>query len=416
MDLEMMPTLPSAFPAYSLAERDRRWKLARDLMDEQGVEALLIFGEREHVTPDNYLTNDRPGMTVLFPRNGEMTALTWSTQVIASHIEGRLRNDASWVSDLRTGRDASHIVELIREKGLERSVIGVVGLEGYHVLYPHGTVPYALWARVLETLPHARFKSLDVRFAELTLAKSEEELTVLRRSAEAGERMCAAMLEATRPGVTEADIYAATMAACHRMGVNATWMILQTGPDNSCWGPPAWTYRPQAPRTIKPGDIVMAELFPTYGMLETQQQMCIAVGEIDQVHQRCAAAARRAYEIGLEVLRPGVTFGEVEEAMERPVVEVGGWHLTPMIHSLNPLQLAGRLGFGLDNLPLFNSYRRVQGRLARFAEVELRPGMAFAFEPNCHLGKRRINIGGTVVVTESGAEELNTLPNYLHRV
>src|SRR3712207_2741463 len=150
MGIETAPSAPQTYPAFSLGERDRRWKLARDLMDEQGVDALLIFGEREHVTPDNYLTNDRPGMTVLFPRNGEMTGLTWSTQVIASHIEGRLRNDASWLADLRTGRDVSQIVELIREKGLERSAIGVIGLESYHILFPHGTVPYALWAGVLE--------------------------------------------------------------------------------------------------------------------------------------------------------------------------------------------------------------------------------------------------------------------------
>jgi Xaa-Pro aminopeptidase len=49
-------------------------------------------------------------------------------------------------------------------------------------------------------------------------------------------------------------------------------------------------------------------------------------------------------------------------------------------------------------------------------DVVLRKGMTFAFEPNCHIGHHRINIGGTVLVTENGAEELNNLANFMQRV
>jgi hypothetical protein len=37
--------------------------------------------------------------------------------------------------------------------------------------------------------------------------------------------------------------------------------------------------------------------------------------------------------------------------------------------------------------------------------------MSFAFEPNCHLGDRRINIGGTVLATDAGPIELNEVAN-----
>jgi Xaa-Pro aminopeptidase len=36
--------------------------------------------------------------------------------------------------------------------------------------------------------------------------------------------------------------------------------------------------------------------------------------------------------------------------------------------------------------------------------------MVFAFEPNACLGHHRVNIGGTVVVTATGCEELNHIP------
>ena len=42
-------------------------------------------------------------------------------------------------------------------------------------------------------------------------------------------------------------------------------------------------------------------------------------------------------------------------------------------------------------------------------ETVLEPGMAFALEPNACSGGSRVNIGGTVVVTATGVEELNSL-------
>src|SRR5690349_14721680 len=53
-------------PSYSLAERDRRWQLARELMDAEKVDGLLVYGDREGTgpapfAPDTYFTNERPG-------------------------------------------------------------------------------------------------------------------------------------------------------------------------------------------------------------------------------------------------------------------------------------------------------------------------------------------------------------------
>jgi Xaa-Pro dipeptidase len=61
-------------------------------------------------------------------------------------------------------------------------------------------------------------------------------------------------------------------------------------------------------------------------------------------------------------------------------------------------------------------YPALGGLTTRGADVALRPGFSFAFQANCALGRRRVNIGGTVVLTDQGPQELNTLPNVLHRV
>jgi len=38
------------------------------------------------------------------------------------------------------------------------------------------------------------------------------------------------------------------------------------------------------------------------------------------------------------------------------------------------------------------------------------PGMSLELEPNACLGTKRVNIGASVIVTETGAEALNDLP------
>jgi hypothetical protein len=43
-------------------------------------------------------------------------------------------------------------------------------------------------------------------------------------------------------------------------------------------------------------------------------------------------------------------------------------------------------------------------------DPEIRPGMTFALEPNACLDTRGVNIGGALIVAETGCEELNAIP------
>jgi hypothetical protein len=42
--------------------------------------------------------------------------------------------------------------------------------------------------------------------------------------------------------------------------------------------------------------------------------------------------------------------------------------------------------------------------------------MVFAFEPNCVIGRHRVNLGGTVLLADNGCRELNSIPNHLQHV
>jgi hypothetical protein len=82
-----------------MAERDRRWNLGRRLMKEEGLQALIVYGDREGsnpapFAPDTYFTNERPGAIVIFPREGEPISIAAFPMAAVDHMQARERNEA----------------------------------------------------------------------------------------------------------------------------------------------------------------------------------------------------------------------------------------------------------------------------------------------------------------------------------
>jgi len=410
-------------PQYSLAERDRRWAIARSVMAAEEVDALIVYGEHECTgvapfAPDAYFTNDRPGAMVVFARDSEPVSLVRVPAFICDHVEATRRGEQVWIEprNMRLGLNATGVVDLLRELGLERSPIGVIGLDPCPPFHFNAIMPYDLWSGVLSQLPLASFSSAWTSFVLHTIRQSDEELAVLAHSARIGEAMASAMFRAARPGVTEAQVHAAAMTEAYERGAAAPGMLLSSGPGFISWGPPAWSYRPQAPRLIEEGDVILAELFSTFGMRETQHQVAIAVGAIHADLERAAGVARAAYDVALDRLHPGSTFGEVVAGMEQTLKDGGGWIVHPFIHGLNPWAAASGFGTGLKAYTADLGYDRLEHIPTAGADLPLAPGMTFSVEPNCAFGGRMMHLGGTVVISETEPVELGPSTARLMRV
>ena len=404
----------SDFPVLSLNERDRRWKLTKQLMEQQGLDCLMVAGLYGMEQLDGYLTNDYIHSMVIFPLKGEPVALTWSASYIIRNFENLKRGGTTWMTDYRVGPTAVHWVATLKEKGFESSTIGVVGLSTHTPGNPEGHIPYNSWAYVLKNLPAARFVECSDSFAEMMAPNSEEERVLIRHAARIGELACQTMLDIVKPGVSEADVYAAIMHTIYANAATAIapTLILQSGPDNPSWEEPIWTYQAQRPRIIQEGDVVQAELFERYGGKDAQQQMSVALKPVNPTNEELAAIARESYETGIRALKPGIAFEEVVNIMEAPVIKAGCWYLTPLIHTFNPLMAAsGRTQVGIEQLPGITSVKGYKGRGSRGANLLLKPGNVFSMQPNVCRGRFRVNIGGTAMLTEKGVEELNTLCN-----
>jgi len=411
-------TQEEEWSGLSKRERNRRWDRVRGLMRELGLDCIVVFDLQSREQLGKYLTNDVGGGVVVFPAEGELVHLVRNYFNVAGHMESLLRGEEVWASDVRAPAVSGGIIEVLQEKGFDRASIGVVGLDTQQPGAWEGYIPYNTWCNILDNFPNAKFQEVTTDFCKLMLVKSDEELQMVRRAAQIAEMACQAMLDITRPGVGEHEIYVAALSQLLLHGANTsldvytTPMILHSGPDNPSWGPPKWLLRGQRPRVIQRGDVICSEIFSTYAGLEAQAQMAIGVEPLDDANKKCAEVARQAYEICLKALEPGKTLAQVAEEAEQVIAESEAYHLSPIIHSVNPINWVGPVAVRVwENMPGMEKYKQLRRKPAHAGAEELiiEPNTVWELEPNASIGKHRVNIGGTVIVTEDGVEELNTL-------
>jgi Xaa-Pro aminopeptidase len=409
-------------PVYSLAERDRRWALARRLMAAEHVDALIAYSGHEcagaaGLAPDAYFSNDLPGSVVIFCRDADPVQLVSSNLPVQAHLEAAGRGDRLWIgsADISVGADAAGIGEVLREHGLQRALVGVLGPDigtPRHLGLVAGCPP---WRDVLTRLPRVRFKPVDRSFLFATVCLSQEELAVVRYCAAAGDAAAQAMVAAAAPGVTEAEVCAVGTAAAFRLGCPSS-MLMWSGPGFVAWGPPSWSYRPELPRTLQEGDVLLAEVAPRFGMKETRHQVAIAVGDPHPDVETAAVIACASYQAGLRAARVGNTFGDVAEAMLMPLKQADSWNTRPLAQMLSAPGPAGGFGGGLGQLPQAPCYGRLSPVPVADGELPLAPGMCCALGPSVVVAGRTVSLGGTVLIGPDSPIELSPFTTRMLRV
>jgi Xaa-Pro aminopeptidase len=404
---------PHPGPTLSLRERDRRWSGLQSLMSERGLDAIIVgsFQGRERL--ESYLIDDFLDAIVILPAKGEAILLSFSGSRISRMYESARRGHDVWVSDIRVGAGGAKTGHILSDLGIGAGRIGIVGFGPTAPGEMEGLLPFGFYTNLTKANPNARFEDFTQDMTDFMLVKSAEEMELLRFAAKVSEQACLAMIEASEPGRSEAEVYAEIMREIHRWGCETRYpfLALQSGPDNISWGVPRWTLRAEPPRILQTGDLIQAEIHTMYGAQESQVQMSVALDPVSPLVARCEEVACRAYAAGLAAIRPGVTFADVVHAMEKPIAESGCWSKTPLLHTLT----FGATGFTNVNREQLVGTRegQIEGQIKagiRRGDLILKEGMSLELEPNACWGTVRVNVGGAVVVTANGAQSLNDIP------
>lgn len=382
-------------PQLSIAERDRRWKAIRQKMAERNLDCLIIYGNSgkwDSMTANvRYVTHiggNGEEAIALFPLDGEPSCCIFAKSVMG---DWWLRAQ-SWVSDIREGRYPAWsvgVLNRIKELGLQKSRLGVVGLEG--MKEREGIITYVTYTRIKEGLPAASFENATDIIEELRLVKSAEEIAFHEKAAELGDLAIMVMTETARPGVKESEVYANMVRVMLANGAEPPLMFLWEASAT-----PGHAARFPTTSPLRHGDIINIEFSPKYGGYWAHRQQSVALGEPNKEYQEMFKVCLDSWESGMSVLRPGITLDELDQAFTKPIKKAGYTWVSPPFHGL---------GLDVPEFP-YGSIPGVKG--VSHPSLVVKEGMVFAVEPVVASpdGRRGIHLGDAVVITKNAAHRL----------
>lgn len=412
-------------PQLSLAERDRRWASARQLMATAGIDVLLLIGHDIFwdmgMVNLRYLTQvgSKMGANALFFMDED--PVVWNTNM--PHVQRPTNIHLStqeWVRDIRLGEGMPGVAAELRAHGYEKARIGVVAFSSAIMTIP--TILHGEMVALERELPNATFVQAGWLLEQLRLIKSEEEIAMLAKAGEVARKTVSAMIESARPGVTEAELYAEMVKTQIVNGAEPViFNLLASGPvehpPSEIWHLVHGAEQPAIPtrRPLRRGDVVITEFHTHYGGYLAATEFSLYIGDrapsqLKDIHKVCVEALQST----LLAMRPGVTLQEVWEAVRRPAEKAGmdfvelGFHGHGMVSPEFPT-VVYRPGYGP---PSMNG--------SRIGKLEIQEGMVFGNNIDIFDPRWKPDVGcmfgDMVVVRKKGAEQLVHVPLELPQV
>jgi Xaa-Pro aminopeptidase len=378
----------SIFPRFSDEEYQRRFVKIQQMMEEEGVSALLIVGtsalNRIGQADLFYVSNFLGNWTnvALFPLEGEPALFVQSY----NHVPDAQR--ASILEDTRYGgaSTAQTIVEELKARKLTRGDIGIVG-----------PLPYDGYLTITGGLPDLNLRNLTPAYRNVRAVMSDEEITRLRKAAALSDASIYALKEQAKPDITEYDLGIIVENAYTKDGgQHYIRYISSTSMHASERCVPAQN---QGDRLIQKGDVILTEISAAYWGYTGQILRPISVAEDPTPdYQELYDVAEDAYYRVVEAIKPGVSAQEVFE-LSKFIDETGYTIVDGLVH-----------GFGSGIHPPGFHTPEVQKR--PIAPFTFQPNMGVVVQPNIVTRdfQKGVQLGNLCLVTESGLEPLQKYP------
>ncbi|HUB96563.1 MAG TPA: M24 family metallopeptidase [Stellaceae bacterium] len=297
---------------FSTAERDRRWQHVRGMMAHAGIDVIVVpphTGHHDHFSAYSRYLTGIGGFSfevgAVFPMEGAVTAIT-----VPDVAPRKWQAQQDWIDDIRShGRAFGEgLIARLREMGRARMRIGVAGLSEVP-RFADGIVTHRFHADLVAAFPGADIVDCTDLLDRARYVKSDEEIAFLRGSVLLAEAAIAAMRDRARPGVTEAEVYAAMIAAMIERGGEIPAMIMWSAgaPEQMVSaGPPTL-------RRFERGDLLRVEVEGRWAGYCGQVTTMAALGTVSPVLHGMWALQQAAVAACNEACRPGITLGDLAE-------------------------------------------------------------------------------------------------------
>ena len=374
---------------FSDEEYDRRLETLRDVMSKRDVPAVLLTSMHNiaYYTGFLYCSFGRPFGCVVTPD----ACTTISANIDGGQAWRRSRGENIIYTDWRRNnfwRAAAELAGPANRLGIEADHLTIVA---------QNTLLEILGARELIDI------APDVMARRIM--KSAEEITLIKEGARIADLGGAVLKDAIKPGVREIDIASAGRDAMEFEIANSfpdselrdTWVWFQSGPNTD------GAHNPVTAREIKSGDLLSLNMFPMISGYYTALERTLFMGEPDAASLRIWKANVAAHELGLSLIRPGISCAEICSQINTFFEGEGLLHYRSF-------------GYGHSFGLLSHYYGREAGlELREDIETVLEPGMVVSMEPMLWVPEGTPGAGGyrehdILVLTDSGAENITKFP------
>jgi Xaa-Pro aminopeptidase len=380
------------YPTFSDEEVSRRHDLVRGFIDEEALDALVVFGwsaQNRAAQADVYYLSGYMGMRdnyVLFPRDGDPTLFAQSY----NHVPNAA--DVSFLGDVRWGGvdNGQTIGEELLSRGLGKA--GVVGW-----------MPYQHYESMRRAAGDSvGFQDVTARFRRIRLKKSAEELEWLRRGAAFTDAALAGLRDALVPGVRE-SLLAESIEAAYLGdgGLTGFYYLASTPMSAPTRSVPAQVL---SNREIEVGDVLSCEISISYAGYAGQGLRTFTVAaeptpQIAELHD----VAIGVYQSVVAAIRPGAGIEEVWAASDS-IAEHGFSIRDGLLH-----------GFGIGLLP--PSIRTRATTHGVDDDWVFEAGETIVIQPNVITEDETVGVqvGELCVVTDEGTRSLHSFPMELIR-
>ncbi|MHC9235842.1 aminopeptidase P family protein [Pseudooceanicola sp. 502str34] len=273
-----------------------------------------------------------------------------------------------------------------------------LGIEGDHLTR---TVEAAMEA----LLSPAALVPIHAQSMRQRMSKSPAEIALIREGARVADLGGAAIRDAIREGVREIDVAMAGRDAMEAEIARAfpdaeyrdTWVWFQSGLNTD------GAHNPVTARRLQHGDILSLNTFPMISGYYTALERTLFLGAVDPASLKIWEANVATHELGLSLLKPGVSCAEVTAELNAFLAE-------------RDLLQYRTFGYGHSFGVLSHYYGREAGlELREDIDTVLEPGMVVSMEPMLTLPEGTPGAGGyrehdILLITGDGNENLTGFP------
>ena len=359
-----------------------RCQKAQAVMAEQGLDYLFVGpgADLRYLIGTPGMDNERM-MLLVVPREGEPAMIVPALEKLATSKYATFFELLDWRDD--EGPE-SRLKQLLGRAGATKNAVG-----------DH------LWSMFLlklqETLPDASWTTASQVLKKLRIAKSADEIKLLKQAAAIADRAFDELITLQFSGRSELEM----MNEINRLLLGngqqeMLFCIVGSGPNG------AQPHHHTGDRVIQPGDAVVLDFGGSYhGYCSDMTRMVLVEGGTpDSEYEKVYNTVNQARAAGHQQARPGVTCQSVDAAARQVITEAGYGEF--FVH---------RTGHGIG-MEVHEEPYIVKGN-----DLLLEPGMAFSIEPGIYLpGRFGVRIEDIAIVTDTGEENINLSTHEIVRV